>query len=337
MNLLVLATGGTIGSAPKGKEIDTEAAQTPLLLQIYRSQYGEHARFTVRQLCAVLSENIEDNFYEILCAALCAPETAQFDGVIVLHGTDTLPHTAALCAMACRQLRTPVCFVSSAYVLTDPRQNGLLNLRAAVRYIEEGGAGFVVPFHNTGDTTEFHLATRLLEADPFTDRFSSAADAPLAVLCGDEICFSASPLLPTQEELRTPLRALSDTHLRLQKKIALIACFPGMAPHANALSSDFAAALLWGYHSGTAPQKALADFAAQMRAQNRAVYLAPVKRTAEQYASTNALLTCGVHPLYALTAPSALARLKIAYNQSNVPPEALADKVLYYEEVPATV
>ena len=164
MNLLVLATGGTIGSAPKGTGLDTDAAQTPLLLQMYRRQYGEHARFTVRQLCAVLSENIEDSFYETLCTALCAPETARFDGVIVLHGTDTLPYTAALCAMACRQLCVPVCFVSSAYVLTDPRQNGLLNLRAAVRYIEAGGAGFAVPFYNTGDTTEIHLATRLLEA-----------------------------------------------------------------------------------------------------------------------------------------------------------------------------
>lgn len=337
MNLLVLATGGTIGSAPKGTGLDTDAAQTPLLLQMYRRQYEDGTHFTVRQLCAVLSENIEDSFYEALCTALCAPETARFDGVIVLHGTDTLPYTAALCAMACRQLCVPVCFVSSAYVLTDSRQNGLLNLRAAVRYIEAGGAGFVVPFHNTGDTTEIHLATRLLEADPFTDRFSSAADAPLAVLCGDEIRFPASPQLPTQEELRIPLRVCSEAPLCLQKKIALLACFPGMAPKADALSEDYAAALLWGYHSGTAPQKALADFAAQMRAQNRAVYLAPVKRAAEQYASTNALLACGVRPMYALAAPSALARLKIAYNQSNVPPEALADKVLYYEEVPATV
>lgn len=337
MNLLVLATGGTIGSAPKSTGLDTDTAQTPLLLQMYREQYGDGAHFTVRQLCAVLSENIEDDFYEILCMALCAPETTQFDGVIVLHGTDTLPYTAALCAMACRQLCVPVCFVSSAYVLTDPRQNGLLNLRAAVRYIEAGGAGFVVPFHNTGDTTEIHLATRLLEADPFTDRFSSAADAPLAVLCGDALRFSVSPLLPTQEALRTPLQTLSKPPLRLQKKIALISCFPGMVLNANVLPSDAAAALLWGYHSGTAPQNALADFAAQMRAQNRAVYLAPVKRTAEQYASTNALLTCGVHPLYALTAPSALARLKITYNQSAVSPEALADEVLYYEEVPASV
>ena len=83
--------------------------------------------------------------------------------------------------------------------------------------------------------------------------------------------------------------------------------------------------------------RALADFAAQMRAQNRAVYLAPVKRAAEQYASTNALLACGVRPMYALTAPSALARLKIAYNQSAVPPENLANEVLYHEEIPASV
>ena len=96
MNLLVLATGGTIGSAPKGTGLDTDAAQTPLLLQMYRRQYEDGTHFTVRQLCTVLSENIEDSFYETLCTALCAPETARFDGVIVLLGTDTLPYPAAL-------------------------------------------------------------------------------------------------------------------------------------------------------------------------------------------------------------------------------------------------
>ncbi len=335
MNLLVLATGGTIGSAPKAVGLDTDTAQTLLLLQMYRQKYGSGVQFTVRQLCAVLSENIEDDFYEALCPALLAAEAESFDGIVVLHGTDTLPYTAALCAMACRQLRSPVCFVSSAYVLTDPRQNGLLNLRAAVRYIEAGGAGFVIPFANGGSTVEIHLATRLLEANPFTDGFSSAADAPLAVFCGDEIRFSVSPLLPAQEALQRPLCAVMRAPLRLQKKIAFYKAYPGMQPGASESSNDVAAALIWGYHSGTAPQKTLTSFAKQMRAQNRAVYLAPVKRTAAQYASTNALLQSGVHPLYAMTAASALARLKIAYNQTAEDPEIFADEELYFEEVPS--
>ena len=333
MNLLMLATGGTIGSAAGAGGIDADGSRTPLLLQLYHDRYADGVRFTVRQICAVLSENADDAFYARLLAALFTAESEPFDGVIVLHGTDTLPFTASLAAMACRHFTKPVCFVSSNHVLDLPQANGLVNLRAAVRYIEAGGAGFAVPFGQADGSCPIHLATRLLEADPFADAFSSAG-APLAECEKDEVVFSDSPDLPGQTALRCPLPALFSSPPRLAKRVVLLRCFPGMRPDASAFFADTAAVLLWGYHSGTAPQT-LAPFIEQLQKRGVDVYLAPVKRAAAQYASTNVLLQSGARPLYALTAPAAYARLKLAYAQMAAAPESIAAQTLYYEEIPA--
>ncbi|HIU35584.1 MAG TPA: asparaginase [Candidatus Fimenecus excrementigallinarum] len=333
MNLLVLATGGTIGSAAGAGGIDADGSRTPLLLQMYRARYGGDVRFTPRQICTLLSENADRAFYETLLAALFAAMAEPFDGVIVLHGTDTLPFTASLAAMACRHFTKPVCFVSSVFELCDPRENGVSNLRAAVRYIEAGGAGFVVPFGQAGGECRVHLATRLLEADPFTDDFASAG-APAAVVAGDEVRFARSADVPDRQTLRRPLPALFAAPPRLPGRVVLLRCFPGMCPQASAVSADTAAVLLWGYHSGTAPQR-LTRFVKQVQAAGAAVYLAPVKRAPRQYASTNALLESGARPLYALSAPAAYARLLLAYAQTADAPESAAQRTLYYEEVPA--
>ena len=104
MKILVAATGGTIGSAAKDGVISTDKGQTLLLLELFRNAYGDLAEFQVETLCSVLSENADDTFYETLCAFLKTVNSRDCDGVILLHGTDTLSFSAALCAMAVREV-----------------------------------------------------------------------------------------------------------------------------------------------------------------------------------------------------------------------------------------
>ncbi len=90
------------------------------------------------------------------------------DGVIVLHGTDTLAYTSSLAAMVCRSLPIPVGFVGANYPLKHPKSNAFVNFRAAVEYLKAGGRGFFVPDENSDGKTRIHLATRLTEADSLT-------------------------------------------------------------------------------------------------------------------------------------------------------------------------
>lgn len=333
MKILVLATGGTIGSAAEDGVIAPNGGSELLLLSAYREKFTVTADFETRCVCSILSENADDRFYETLIAALQNVDTNRFDGVIVLHGTDTLSFTAALCAMACRRFPLPVCFVSSAYVLTDERQNGVANFHAAVRYIESGLSGFVVPYRNRNGETLLHLATRVFEADPFLADFHSAMDLPLAILREDRVELLSSPLLPTQAQLKAQT-ASGTSCPQFKKSVLPLKIYPNFAFDAiNPDPEAFGAVLCFGYHSGTAPVTSFARFAARLKAVGIPVYLAPVSFADAQYASTDALLRENIQPLYSLTYESALAKLKLACNQGEMPRDEFLKQTLYFETV----
>lgn len=334
MHIFVLSTGGTIGSAETDGVIAPAAAQEMTLLRMYRESYMDVPQFTVRQVCEVLSENADDAFYERLFASLCSiPSEA--DGVIVLHGTDTLSYTAALCAMTCSGMcAVPVGFVSSAYVLSDTRQNGLQNFHAAVAFIAHGGAGFFVPYQNTDGTVQIHLATRVTEADAFLADFHSAKNLPLAEWKENTMLFSDARELPSRQALRSGKAPIDFSSLRLQKSVLPLKLYPNFDFSAIQPNRDTCAAvLLLGYHSGTAPVQTLAAFAKRMQAQQMPVYLAPIPRAAALYASTCALLEIGIQPIFSMTAESAIAKVKLAYNQTVCSPADFLQKELYFEEV----
>lgn len=335
MHIFVLSTGGTIGSAAENGVISPEAGQEMTLLRMYRESYTDKVQFTVCRVCDILSENADDTFYELLISKLRAIPSGA-DGVIVLHGTDTLSYTAALCAMACGgACKVPVGFVSSAYVLSDARQNGVCNFRAAVRYIECGGAGFFVPYRNTDDSVQIHLATRVMEADAFSADFQSAKKQVLARVTTDgRVQFSGAPDLPSRAQLSNVQETAGLQNLRFQKSVLPLKLYPNLDFSAIQPNRESCAAvLLIGYHSGTAPVCALSVFAKRMQAQKISVYLAPIPRAAALYESTRELLEIGVIPIFSRTAESALAKLKLAYNQTACPPEAFLQKELYFEEV----
>lgn len=335
MHIFVLSTGGTIGSCEAHGVISPARGQEMTLLRMYRDRYADAVQFTVRPVCDILSENADDIFYETLFAAL-RNIPAEADGVIVLHGTDTLSYTAALCAMACGgACRFPVGFVSSAYVLSDARQNGLCNFWAAVQYIKSGGAGFFVPYRNSDGRVQVHLATRVTEADAFLADFQSAKNQVLARIETDStVQFSKDPALPSAAQLCAVQPTVGGISLCLQKSVLPVKLYPNLDFSAIQPNKETCAAvLLIGYHSGTAPVRALTAFAKRMQAQRIPLYLAPIPRAAALYASTRALLSIGIQPLFAVTAESALAKLKLCYSQTACPPAEFLKKELYFEEV----
>lgn len=335
MNLLVVATGGTIGSAATNAVISPDGAQTLRLLELYKEHYPkDENHFETYSLCSVLSENANDAFYETLLSHFKQNDFSAFDGVILLHGTDTLSFTAPLLAMALREFPKAFCLVSSNHVLEETNANGLDNFRAAVRYIESGNRGFVVPYKNSDGRTYYHLATHLLEADPFLDDFHSAYDLPLGEYKEDAVVFNEDNKLPTPEALKVPREALFFETPKFEKNILFLRSAPNLDFFAIELDKkQTAAVLLTAYHSGTAAEAPLKAFAKRAKEKGIEVYLAPVKRAETQYASTDALLKENVHPLYGMTPEAALAKLKLAYHHPTKTPEEVLSMNLYFEEI----
>ena len=78
---------------------------------------------------------MDGSHLNLLISCIREQLTKDIDGIIVTHGTDTLPFTAAALGMCFAYAKVPILLVSSNYILDDPRANGLTNFTAAVDYI----------------------------------------------------------------------------------------------------------------------------------------------------------------------------------------------------------
>lgn len=175
MKILMIFTGGTIGSTQKGKYIYKDKSKPYTLLEMYKDKYGLNFEYDVIEPYYELSEN--NTGLNLGKLARCVKDNLNKDysGIIVTHGTDTLQYTASALSYALGSDIIPVCLVSSNYTLTDTRANGVENLQGAVKFIErKSEKGVWVSYKNRNENLKIHRGTRLLQNNTFSDDFESA-------------------------------------------------------------------------------------------------------------------------------------------------------------------
>ncbi|MDD1624134.1 MAG: asparaginase [Methylococcaceae bacterium] len=163
-NILVVFTGGTIGSTAAEGTINTSSEAPFKLLQQFQQNYKNHRQihFSTIQPLLILSENLAPCVWQTLIAAIEAQQPDQYDGIILTHGTDTLAYTAAALSFYFNAIKIPMILVSSDYPLEDTRANGLENFMCAVEFILQNiQAGVFVPYRNRQQTPQVHRGSRL--------------------------------------------------------------------------------------------------------------------------------------------------------------------------------
>lgn len=174
MKILVIFTGGTIGSCKKNGSIVTDESTKYVLIDRYESEHSG-IDFDISAPYSVLSENLSASELNLLQKEIIDNLDKGYDGIIVTHGTDTLQYTAAAIEYAICGCSIPVVLVSSDYPLEDEKSNGHHNFEAAVEFIKsKSGSGVFVSYKNSGDTvTNIHIASRILQhAECSADIFS---------------------------------------------------------------------------------------------------------------------------------------------------------------------
>lgn len=174
MKILIIFTGGTIGSSQKNGSISTDEGTRYRLIEEYESVHGK-TDFDISAPYCVLSENLSSNELNILQQNIISALENGYDGVIVTHGTDTLHYSAAAIELAISDCDIPVVFVSSDYPLDNPVANGHANFEAAVDFIKsKAGNGVFVSYKNSGDAvTNIHIPSQMLQhAECSADIFS---------------------------------------------------------------------------------------------------------------------------------------------------------------------
>ncbi len=250
-NLLIIYTGGTLGMV-----YDKNGSLVPFDFQQILDRIPSLKRFNL--LLTVIS------FRELIDSASATPETwveigdiifhnyNNYDGFVVLHGTDTMAYSASALSFMLRGLTKPVIFTGAQLpigaVRTDARENLLTALEIAAAKKEDGSP--VVP------EVCIYFSNRLLRGNRARKVQSLHFDAfestnyPLLAEAGIEIHYN-----------RHVIRSLKDNDkLRYSRKfngqVMILKLFPGICR--NAVETILALPRLRGvvletFGSGNAP------------------------------------------------------------------------------------
>lgn len=333
--ILVIFTGGTIGSEQSGKSVGLNTSRRKLLLDKYAELDGDGIAFDSLSPINILSENVQKNDLYALYDCVRATDCGAYDGVIITHGTDTLCFTVNWFSQVMCDFPLPIVFVSSLYPLDDVRSNGLKNFCGAVDFIEKAGVkGVFCSFANDGGNAKIHLASRLIYPDEVNGFYHSVKGAHFAEIDGGKVVFNPSPDVPTPDEVNA--NAPTALAPALCDEVLLIT----MRSLLNFEMYDFfrsrpLAIVVELSHSGTicttGDELNFIKFADRCKGQNIPVIIAPVMSAAGVYSSMSDLPE-NVIVARDMTIEMTLVKVMCALGAKK-PPEAYLDDDLFFEKL----
>lgn len=184
-------------------------------------------------------------------ARLIADNYANYDGFVVLHGSDTMSYTASALSFMLENLTKPVILTGSQLPIGDLRTDAKENLITSIQLAAFHDRGFPV-IREVGLYFEYKLyrgnRTTKMNTEHF-QAFDSPNFPPLAI-SGVHLNIHREILFTP--ELNKPLKV----HLNLDNRIGILKLFPGMHPDwvASILNSPGLKALIVEtFGAGNAP------------------------------------------------------------------------------------
>ena len=249
--VLLIYTGGTIGMIKdpvtghlRPFDFDNLTAQIPELGQISVEIKGISFEDPID------SSTVEPSHWLKMCQIIEAHYN-NFDGFVILHGSDTMAYSASALSFMLRGLQKPVIFTGSQLPIGMIRTDGKENLITAVEIAGLKKAGKSV-VREVAVYFEYKLyrgnRTHKFSADQF-NAFSTP-NYPVLAEAGVEINFNEEDLLrPTENE---------EFHIQaeLDQNLAILHLFPGMQEsYVSAILNitDLKAVIMLTYGSGNAP------------------------------------------------------------------------------------
>lgn len=327
--ILVIFTGGTIGSKKTNNTINVDDSSSYYLLKTYNdSEYKRDVSFITNQPLNILSEDMIPNDWLIINRSISKIPFSDFDGIIITHGTDTLPFTSSAVSYLSNYVPIPIVLTASNYPLEDLRSNGLRNFASAVDFIlDQSLPGVFVIFENNNGDSLVHLGTRLMQAAPFTNEFDSVNSIIFGKVENQKFYRCDHPLNPVIEELQFPRERVSSSKITFSTEIMYMRPHPGLDyNYFNFSNSRKPRAILHDlYHSGTACTRktenymSLVDFTIYCLSIGIDVYIAPIKNiNTDLYLTSDTLIEYGAFPLQNISVEAALVKLMLAYGSFDV-------------------
>jgi len=226
----LIATGGTIMS-----KVDyvTGAVYPSFSLEDLYELYPELrniASLELYNLMAVFSEDFTPETWSKLAESVHKAFLEGSEGVVVLHGTDTMHYSAAALAFAIRNMPGPVALVGSQRSSDRPSSDAFENLLSAVlTCIKAPFAESVVVMHYTTNdgVIAIHRGTKVRKMHTSRrDAFISINCEPIAYVYPQELKLE----MRTQRYIPRHRRDEIVLDNKFENRVALVKFYPGMDP-----------------------------------------------------------------------------------------------------------
>ena len=313
-SILIIYTGGTIGM----KQDPVDFTLKPFNFGQILSEVPEIRKFVCRVDTYSFSPLIDSSDAQpefwIDLARLIKKEYANYDGFVVLHGTDTMSFTASALSFMLENLEKPVVFTGSQLPIGMVRTDGKENLISAVEIAsaaDEQGRP-IVPEVTVFFDSHLYRGNRTIKYSAENFWAFRSENAPALADTGIHIKYNLDEIR-YPKQYGNPLK-ISET---LDTDVAILKIFPGMRE--NMVRALFAteglrAVILETFGSGNAPtQKWFLDIISE--ADRRGLIIMNITQCIagcvdmEAYATGIELKKMGVVSGYDSTLEAALAKL----------------------------
>ena len=306
--ILIVYTGGTICSFETDgcRNLDVYRAKRLIENKFFenKNKFGieDEVVFEDSKLeKQTLSENMTIEKLCYIARHIKAFDLSEYQGVIVLHGTDTLAYTASFLSFALADIEIPLMLVSGHKPPNDEGTNANENFALAVRLIAEGiSPNVYAVYKNTDGKMWLHLGVTIMQCPSFSDDFENAS--------GNKKFLAESEGMFEKCRWYSNRRIKADLKTGNSKKVLNIMPYTGL-DYKN-ISLDNVGAIVHGtYHSGTVcaerdesdevyGSNSILWLNDQCRKENIPVFIAPSKLSKEQYSSVyDVVENGGVIPL----------------------------------------
>lgn len=226
--VVVMGVGGTILSRVDYTTGAVRSAVSAEELMEILPEVVEIAEVETKVIMNKYSEHLAPSDWTTIAEEACRHVNRDdVDGIVILHGTDTLGYTAAALSFALRNLSKPVILVGSQRSSDRPSSDAALNLISAISAaVYSPLAHVMVAMHDSSsdDRIALHRGTRVRKNHTSRrDAFQSIDIEPMAyVLGGKEV------IINIDEFRRRDNSRVTDLRSRFSEKAALLKFHPGM-------------------------------------------------------------------------------------------------------------
>ena len=267
MKLLIVITGGTFGSKKNNNSLNVSKKEeiTCIVKELLKENQKEiKFEYNIISPLIILSENMNSEHWEILINSILEQiEKSNYHGIIIIHGTDTMPYTANAIAYIESLSKTyPIILTGANYPVFFENTDAKINLQASLKtikhFIEENINGSFIVFNginNDISNTNIHLGTRVKKDKWEQECYRSfyIGNYSLGKLkTKQKLIFDYSlynKIFPKEKRYKTILAKFNNSN------ILAIKIYPGLDPNIliNLFKNGKKYFLLEIYNSGTAP------------------------------------------------------------------------------------